>query len=247
MSRTDPEAWRRVSEHIDRVLELPAAARDEHLNRLDRDEPKIATDVRRLLAVRERTGFDAFLSGPSPAAGIASATSPAGSQLGAYVLEAEIGRGGMGSVWRARRSDGRFEGHVAFKLLNAALVGQPAEQRFMREGHVLANLRHPHIAQLLDAGVAPTGQAYLVLEYVEGVRIDQYCEANRLTSRARIRLFLDVLAAVAHAHSNLVVHRDIKPSNILMTDDNIVKLLDFGIARLLPANGDASPLTVEAG
>jgi eukaryotic-like serine/threonine-protein kinase len=250
MSSMDPEAWRRISEHIDRVLELPEPERAAYLAGLGRDDPAVAMQVNRLLAVREQAGFHGFLSGTgSLAPDLAAAASPVGSRLGPYVIEAEIGRGGMGTVWRARRADGRFEGCVAVKLLNAALVGRPAEQRFVREGHVLANLQHPHIAHLVDAGVASSGQAYLVLEYVEGVRIDQYCEANRLTSKERIRLFLDVLGAVAHAHSNLVVHRDIKPSNILVTDDGRVKLLDFGIAGLLAAEGEgaATPLTLEAG
>ena len=141
----------------------------------------------------------------------------------------------MGTVWLAHRSDGRYEGRVAVKVLNAALLGRPTEQRFVREGSVLARLRHPNIAQLIDAGVAPSGQPYLVLEYVDGERIDRYAEARSLSVEARVRLFLDVLAAVAHAHVRLVVHRDLKPTNILVTQDGVVKLLDFGIAALLGA------------
>src|SRR5262249_46210584 len=106
-------------------------------------------------------------------------------------------------------------------------------QRFAREGSVLARLRHPHIAHLLDAGVATSGQPYLVLEYVDGERIDRYCESRALDIRGRIALFLDVVSAVAHAHSNLIVHRDLKPSNILVTSAGVVKLLDFGVAGLL--------------
>ena len=250
MSSIDPDTWRRISEHIDRLLELSAEARAGYLASLGHDEPEIAAQLGQLLAGREQTGFDGFLSGAGPRApDPGPGATFIGSPLGAYVLEAEVGRGGMGSVWRARRADGRFEGRVAVKLLSAALVGRPAEQRFIREGQILANLSHANIAQLLDAGVAPSGQAYLVLEYVAGLRIDQYCEANRLTSRQRIGLFLDVLAAVAHAHSHLIVHRDLKPSNILVTDDGRVKLLDFGVAGLLPTDGAvaASPLTIEAG
>ena len=140
----------------------------------------------------------------------------------------------MGAVWLARRSDGRYEGKVAIKLLNAALIGNAAERRFRREGEVLARLAHPHIARLLDAGVGPGEQPlYLVLEIVEGERIEVYCEARRLAVEARLRLFLDVLAAVEHAHANLVVHRDIKPENIFVARDGNVKVLDFGIAKLL--------------
>jgi len=154
----------------------------------------------------------------------------------------------MGTVWLAHRSDGRFEGQVAVKLLNAALVGHPSEQRFAREGRVLARLQHPNIARLLDAGVEAGRQPYLVLEYVRGERIDEYCKQRGLGIEQRIRLFLEVLAAVAHAHSNLVVHRDLKPSNILVTGQGEVKLLDFGIAALLSVGGDdVTPLTRHMG
>ena len=146
----------------------------------------------------------------------------------------------MGSVWLARRSDGRYEGEAAVKLLNLALLDPIGAERFRREGTLLARLGHPHIARLLDAGVAEGGQPYLVLERVLGERIDRYCDERRLSSDARIRLFLDVLAAVAHAHANLIVHRDLKPSNILVTTDGTVKLLDFGIATLLEEGGTGS-------
>ena len=122
----------------------------------------------------------------------------------------------MGSVWLARRSDGRFEGQVAVKLLNLALLARGGAERFAREGSVLARLAHPHIARLLDAGVSAGGQPYLVLEHVEGEPIDRWCDARALGIDARVRLLLDVLAAVAHAHSKLVLHRDLKPSNILV-------------------------------
>jgi serine/threonine-protein kinase len=174
---------------------------------------------------------------------VASALRPfslAGLQVGAYTLIAPLGGGGTGSVWLARRSDGRFEAKVAIKLLNAALVGQPAERRFMREGSLLAKLIHPHIARLIDAGIAPGGQPYLALEHVEGEPIDKYCEQHCLDTRAQVRLFLDVLAAVEQAHSQLIVHRDLKPSNILVTNTGVVKLLDFGVASLVAPNTEAS-------
>ncbi len=150
-----------------------------------------------------------------------------GQQLGAYTLDSVIGHGGMGTDLARPSQRWAIRGRVAVKLLNAALLGRPSEQRFVREGSVLAKLRHPNIAQLVDAGVAPSGQPYLVLEYVEGQRIDRYAEERNLSIEARVKLFLDVLAAVAHAHSHLVVHRDIKPSNILVTPGGEVKLLDF--------------------
>jgi serine/threonine-protein kinase len=174
----------------------------------------------------------------------------AGQTLGPYTLISQIGQGGMGSVWLARRSDGRFERQAAVKFVNIALAGRATEERFKREGSILGRLTHPHIADLLDAGVSSDGQPYLILEYVDGEAIDQYCDEHKLDVDARVRLFLDVLAAVAHAHANLIVHRDIKPSNVLVRKDGQVKLLDFGIAKLLEDEGSsaaATQLTLEGG
>jgi eukaryotic-like serine/threonine-protein kinase len=175
-------------------------------------------------------------------------TGRVGQQLGAYTLVEPIGSGGMGEVWRAERTDGRFEGHVAIKLLQRT-TGAAAAQRFEREGHYLARLTHPNIARLLDAGVSADNVPYLVLEHVEGVPIDRYCDAESLTLNARIALFLDALSAVAHAHAHLVIHRDIKPSNVLVTGDGDVKLLDFGVAKLMSgeASADTANLTQEIG
>jgi len=178
-----------------------------------------------------------------------------GQILGTYRLLSLIGQGGMGSVWLAERCDGRFEGRAAVKLLNIAGMGRASEERFRREGNILARLTHPNIARLIDAGVSPTGQPYLVLEYVDGQAIDAYCNEHALTVEARLRLFLEVLEAVTHAHANLVVHRDIKPGNILVSVAGHVKLLDFGIAKMLEDdegrwNGERSaataPLTRDA-
>jgi serine/threonine-protein kinase len=144
-------------------------------------------------------------------------------------------------VWLAERSDGRFQGVAAVKLLNASLVGRDGEARFRREGSILARLRHPCIAQLIDAGVSAQGQPFLVLEHVDGRRIDDYCDAQGLGVDARVRLFLDVLAAVAHAHANLVVHRDLKPSNVLVNGQGQVKLLDFGIAKMIEGQAGETP------
>ena len=140
----------------------------------------------------------------------------AGQVIGAYRLLSPIGQGGTGSVWLAERCDGRFEGRAAVKLLNVSLVGRAGEERFRREGTILARLSHPRIAHLIDAGVSPAGQPYLVLEHVDGQSIDRYCEEHALGVEARLRLFLHVLEAVAHAHANLIVHRDIKPANVLV-------------------------------
>jgi len=167
----------------------------------------------------------------------------AGQTVGSYTLVSPIGQGGMGTVWLAQRSDGRFEGRAAVKFLNVALVGRAGGERFRREGTLLARLTHPHIARLIDAGVSPFGQPYLVLEYVDGEHIDRYCDTHGLGPEARIRLFLEALDAVAHAHANLIVHRDIKASNVLVTREGCVKLLDFGIAKLLEDGGESAEAT----
>jgi serine/threonine protein kinase len=164
--------------------------------------------------------------------------------IGPYRLISKLGQGGMGQVWLAERSDGRFERKAAVKFLNVALMGQVGEDRFKREGAILGRFSHPNIAELLDAGVSSSGQPYIVLEYVEGKPIDRYCDQGALDVKARISLFLDVLGAVAHAHANLIVHRDIKPSNVLVNKDGHVKLLDFGIAKLLEEEGQENAATL---
>ena len=151
--------------------------------------------------------------------------------------------GGMGTVWLGRRSDGQFTGTVAVKLVNLAMLDAGAVDRFSREASILARLTHANIARMYDAGVTPMGQPYLVLEYVEGQRIDHYADARALDVRARLGLFLQVADAVAHAHQNLVVHRDLKPSNILVGADGRVKLLDFGIAKLLGSDDQRAERT----
>ena len=156
-----------------------------------------------------------------------------GASIGPYRLERALGSGGMGEVWLARRTDGLFTAAVALKMLHAHLTQSTVRERFLREGRILGELTHPHVAHLLDAGISESGQPYLAIEYIEGERIDRWCDAQRLDVNARLQLFLQVCEAVAHAHAHLVVHRDLKPSNILVTADAGIKLLDFGIAKLL--------------
>jgi len=225
------DVWGRLSPLLDQVLELSATAREPWLRELAKSNPELAAILRELLAEKAALDSRRFLEN-SPAETLGRATL-AGQHVGAYEIDKLIGQGGMGAVWLAHRCDGRYEGKAAVKLLNAALIGGPAEQRFIREGSVLAALQHPNIAHLIDAGVTAGGHPYLILEHVEGKSIDKYCQYNRLGVRARLRVFLDVLNAVAYAHRHLVVHRDLKPSNVLVTPDGIVKLLDFGVAALL--------------
>jgi serine/threonine protein kinase len=242
--RFDSARWVRASRYLDRVLDLPADQRDAYVVSIRAEDPDIATDVAEMLAQHRRLSDEGFLESGSPLTPLEA--SLAGVTVGAYTLESAIGHGGMGSVWLARRSDGRYEAHAAVKLLNAALVGRGGEERFRREGTILARLAHPHIARLIDAGVSNTGQPYLVLELVDGKHIDVYCDEAGLSVEQRIQLFLDVQAAVAHAHANLIVHRDLKPSNVLVTADGQVKLLDFSIAKLIE-NDNLSRLTRDGG
>lgn len=227
--------WQELSPFLDEAFELDSDGRAAWVERLRRERPDLVPDVQLLLDRLSALDEQRFLQ-DDPALGLLDppdTASHAGRVLGSYTLEAPLGRGGMSSVWLARRSDGHFEGTVAVKLLNLALLASRGEQFFRREGRMLAKLLHPNIARIIDAGVATGGQPYLVLEYVDGMSIDRYCDERRLSVEARIRLFLDVLAAVGHAHANLIVHRDIKPSNVYVTNDGVVKLLDFGIAKLL--------------
>jgi eukaryotic-like serine/threonine-protein kinase len=249
------DRWRALSPYLDEALELPTADRAEWLASICTRDAGLAVDLQTLLAEHDRVHDSRFLEQSVPVTSRTALTqSLAGQTIGAYRLMSLIGQGGMGSVWLAERCDGRFEGQVAVKLLNMALMGRVGEERFRREGTILARLTHPHIARLIDAGVTPTGQPYLILEHVAGVSVDRYCDEHVLGIEARVRLFLDVLDAVVHAHANLIVHRDIKPPNVLVSDDGRVKLLDFGIAKLLDGDdevgavgGGMNTLTREAG
>jgi eukaryotic-like serine/threonine-protein kinase len=254
----DKSRWPALSPHLDALLDMTATRRPARLDELRAEDPALADDLAALLASLDTIEREAFLEAPAlpPPAALE------GQVVGAYKIERELGEGGMGSVWLARRTDGRFEGVVAIKFLHAGLVPRADAERFAREGRILARLAHPHIARLIDAGMhTPNAgriggpQPYLVLEFVDGLPIDQHCAHYTLELAARLKLFLDVLDAVAHAHNRLILHRDLKPTNILVTAGGDVKLLDFGIAKLLrEATGsptappsEATELTRRAG
>jgi eukaryotic-like serine/threonine-protein kinase len=231
MPGIDKHRWSVLSPLLDELLDADEGVRTVRLAHLRDTDSNLADDLSALLsrqAVIEKEGFLEGLAAPLP---VESAL--AGRAVGSYTLERLLGRGGMGAVWLAHRSDGRYTGHAAVKLLNLSLLGRAGTDRFKREGSALARLTHPNIARLVDAGVMDEGQPYLVLEYVEGQPIDRWCEAFALDVRSRVRLFLQVLDAVAHAHSKLILHRDLKPANILVTAAGQAKLLDFGIAKLM--------------
>lgn len=248
MCPMDTARWREVNAWLDCGLALPESERGPWLDSIRAENPETACLLEELLSEHRALAAEHFLEG-SPATFI-TGSSWVGQTVGAYTLIASIGQGGMGSVWLARRSDGRFERQVAIKFLSIAVGNETGVQRFRREGRILGQLTHHHIAKLIDAGLTDRGEPYLVLEYVEGEPIDMYCDRRSMNVDARIRLFRDVLLAVAHAHTNLVVHRDIKPSNVLVDKDGQAKLLDFGIATLLQREGAApaaTRLTLEGG
>jgi serine/threonine protein kinase/tetratricopeptide (TPR) repeat protein len=248
MSTLNPKRWKEASPFLDQALALSGEERAFWLKSLHEQNSDMALLVQALLEEHRVLAQEHFLEDPvAPPFG---RTTLLGQTVGAYTLLSLIGEGGMGSVWVAERSDGRFERRVALKFLGIGLAGRGGEERFKREGTILGRLTHPHIAELLDAGLSPDGRPYLVLEYVEGNHIDQYCDQRGLNVEERTGLFLDVLDAVAHAHANLIVHRDIKPPNVMVRTDGEIKLLDFGIAKLLEGEAQdpgATPLTVEGG
>jgi serine/threonine protein kinase/tetratricopeptide (TPR) repeat protein len=245
MSTLSPGQWQEISPYLDHVLSLPEEEREGWLQSFRLEKPGLAEVLQELLEEHRALADEHFLE--RMPIRVASGLSVLDAKIGAYSLISLIGQGGMGSVWLAERTDGRFERRVAVKFLSFAMISGVGAERFKREGKILGQLTHAHIAELMDAGVTPNGEPYLILEYVEGLPIDQYCDQQRLDVDARIRLFLDVVSAVGHAHANLIVHRDIKPSNVVVRNDGQVKLLDFGIAKFLAedANPAATLLTIE--
>lgn len=247
MSTLSPDQWQALSPYLDQALALTDDERAAWLASLGEQNPALAAQLQALLDEHRVLAQEGFLE-KGPAA-LPSTPGLAGQTIGPYTLISQIGQGGMGVVWLVQRNDGRFQRKAAVKLLSVGLAGGVAE-RFRREGAILGRLSHPHIAELLDAGVTTAGQPYLILEYVDGLPIHSYCDQHNLDVNVRCRLFLDVLSAVTHAHANLIVHRDIKPSNVFVSRGGQVKLLDFGIAKLMEgagSDGSATLLTHEAG
>jgi serine/threonine-protein kinase len=243
MTRLTPERRDEIETLFEAALDLPATARAEWLSERCRDDAELRDEVAALLSGHERTG--GILE--ADAVGLASALVPDAARdrrIGPFRVHRELGRGGMGVVYLAERDDGHFRQRVALKLLRDTGDAEELRHRFLAERQILASLNHPNIAQLLDGGVTDGQLPYLAMEYVEGTPITAFCDRQRLTVDARLRLFRDVCAAVHHAHQNLVIHRDIKPGNILVTADGRVKLLDFGIAKLLNSTLGVAPLPV---
>ena len=236
------ERWSRVEDLFFEALELDASARAGFVERHSGADDVLASEVLELLEAHTGDGgFDRVAESLGSAVATPASATMAGTRIGAYEVVEEIGRGGMGSVYLARRADGQFEQRVALKLHRSDITRDDVRRRFLAERQILARISHPNIAGLLDGGITEDGRSYFVMEYVDGSTLDKFCDEHRLDVPDRLRLFLSVCEAVQHAHRNLVVHRDLKPSNILVTADGSVKLLDFGIAKLLDAGEFAQP------
>lgn len=239
-----PELWPAFSTLLDEALELPEEERPKWLAALGAEQDAVRPWLARVLLGNTDTREDQFLRRPvlrDPQ----ESEFREGQAIGPYVLEHKLGSGGMGEVWLASRTDGQLNRQVALKLPYSYLLADIQRRRFERERDILATLSHPNIAQLYDAGVADNQHPYLAMERVDGVPITQYCKDHKLALTGRLDLFRQVLEAVGYAHARLIAHRDLKPSNILVTADGRIKLLDFGIAKLLggDSSGDATELT----
>jgi WD40 repeat protein/serine/threonine protein kinase len=240
------ERWHTVDRLLDQALELRPRDRGAFLDRACAGDWELRREAESLLAASDQAG--AFLDSPAlpgldtPDDEDASLT---GQAFGPYSLSREIGRGGMGVVYLAARADDEFQKQVAVKLVQSGPRNKDLLLRFRRERQILANLEHPNIARLLDGGTTQQGQPYLVMEYVEGTPLTEYCDEHKLSIPDRLKLFRGVCEAVQYAHQNLVIHRDLKPSNILVTAEGSAKLLDFGVAKLLDGDsGFAAATTI---
>jgi eukaryotic-like serine/threonine-protein kinase len=243
------EHWHRALSLMDSTAPLSADAREAWLDALNENEPAVAPLLRKLLSARRRVETGDLLATlpaqPQPSAlNTSQIGAHIGMRIGPFALLELVGHGGMGSVWRAHYADGRVKRDVAIKL--PALLNNPdalvsLRERFARERDFLAQLEHPNIARLYDTGVADTGQPYLAMEFVNGQPIDSYCDHAQMGLKARIALFLQVVDAVGYAHQQLVLHRDLKPSNVLVDGKGQVRLLDFGVAKLLPTDASMQP------
>jgi serine/threonine protein kinase len=243
-----PERYRRIRELFEAALERDPDSRIAWLEIACGGDEQLRDEVQRMLIADSLSG--AFISSNPTRVGTvqgADSLNLEGRRIGPYNLLWEIGRGGMGSVYLAERADSAFRKLVALKLVNPEVTHSELIRRFQQERQVLAKLEHPNIARLLDGGATDEGWPYLVMEYVEGQPIDQYCDERKLNVAERIKLFQEVCAAVQYAHQSLIVHRDLKPSNILVTENGTVKLLDFGIAKLLRTEGQEPAHLTQTG
>ncbi|MET0626423.1 MAG: protein kinase [Pyrinomonadaceae bacterium] len=248
-----PERWKQVEGIFDAAMDLAPEEREAYLARACAGDAELRRQVEMLIRSDEQAG--AFIEEPAVAgvigetargavagafdaaafdAGVYDEAAPfIGRRIGSYRIVRELGRGGMGAVYLAVRADDEFQKRVAIKLVKRGMDTDFILRRFRQERQILASLDHTYIARLMDGGTTDDGLPYFVMEYIEGLPVNQFCDAHKLSTPERLRLFLKVCTAVAYAHHNLVIHRDLKPSNVLVTADGTPKLLDFGIAKLL--------------
>jgi len=246
----NPERWRQVREILGNSIALPVGERSAYLDQTCSGDAKLRTEVESLLLSHERAD-SIFLK--TPVADLKSEmalTEPmpgrVGHKMGVYQIVEEIGRGGMGEVYRAVRADGQYDKQVAIKLVRGGFDTSYVLERFRQERQILASLDHPNIARLYDGGTTEDGIPYLVMELIEGIPIDQYCSVHDLDIPERLKLFNQTCAAVQYAHQRLVIHRDIKPGNILVTADGVPKLLDFGIAKIFDPSAGAEATMIRS-
>jgi serine/threonine protein kinase/tetratricopeptide (TPR) repeat protein len=231
-----PERWQKVKELLGPALEMQPADRAAYLEKACASDASLRADIDRLLIAAQKAG-PTFLSGLAADSVLGDEDESKGvwigRRVGAYEIVEKIGVGGMGEVFRALRADDQYKREVAIKLVRVGADADSVIRRFKHERQILASLDHPNIAHLLDAGTTPEGVPYVVMDLIEGEEIDDYCNSRKLSTTARLELFLQVCSAVQYAHQRLIIHRDIKPTNILVTKDGVAKLLDFGIAKIL--------------
>jgi eukaryotic-like serine/threonine-protein kinase len=226
--------WQHVKSILDQALQVPSDQREQFVTNICAGDSALRYEVRELLGFSQRAvdllpddGLAKMMSGE----GETAYDLPA--RAGPYRIIREIGRGGMGVVCLAKRDDGEYERFVALKLIRNGVQGAKFAKLFWRERQILAQLDHPNIARLLDGGTTETGQPYYAMEFVDGEPVDKYCQQYSLNLRGRLELFIEICSAVSYAHRNLIIHRDLKPRNVLITQDGMPKLLDFGLARIL--------------
>ncbi|HYO91096.1 MAG TPA: protein kinase, partial [Pyrinomonadaceae bacterium] len=244
------ERWQQFEEIFQTALDMPPAERAAYVAGACAGDDELRRQVEALLAQNDEAGtfLDEPLyehSGVEALAALIDDDPVIGQRIGAYKVVSQIGRGGMGAVYLAERDDNTFQRRVAIKIIKRGMDTDFVLRRFRHERRILAALDHPYITRLLDGGATPTGQPYFVMEYIEGKPLYAYCDMHRLNLRERLRLFSQICEAVDYAHRKQVIHRDIKPSNILVTDEGIPKLFDFGIAKLLDSElgSDTAPET----
>ena len=236
---TQKSRWKQIKAIFNEALELQGEKRQRFIAGSCGENEELRSEVESLIRAHETTGMlDQPLDSIRLTAVYSARTERLkGARIGNYRIIEEVGHGGMGAVYLAERDDGQFEQQVALKLLHSPFASNDELDRFRSERQILATLNHENIARLFDGGITEDGQPYYVMEYVDGLPLDTYCDKHKLNIKERLRLFQDVISAVQFAHRKLVVHRDLKPSNILITKEGKVKLLDFGIAKFIGVKG----------